>query len=738
MMKNILSWLSRPKNLLKLFGLGLLTIIVFFTAVRLGIFGALPSFSDLENPDANLASEVYSADSVLIGKYYSSNRVNVSFNELSPWLEKALVATEDKRFYDHAGIDLLRTVKAVITLGANGGGSTITQQLAKNMFNDPAKNIVQRMIQKAKEYVIAPMLERRYTKQEIIAMYFNTVDFLNNADGIKSASRIYFNKLPKDLNLEESAMFVGMLQNPALYNPRRHEERTRTRRATVLSLMAEQGVITQAQFETAKDKPIKLNFHPESPSDGLAPYFRASVAEYLKKWCKENKKPDGTNWNIYTDGLKIYTTLDTRYQKYAEIAAINNVKRFGVGNYKTIWESERGKKTLLKAIKQTARYDILKDAGKSDKEIYDFFKTEKRKMTVFSYSRGKKDTLISLLDSIIYYKNHMQTAFMAIEPFTGYVKAWVGGTNFEFFKFDHCSPDVKRQVGSTFKPIQYALAVDNGWSPCMCVPCGPITITYHGTVWRPKGTPGGCGPMKYCLGKSINGAAAYMMKNFGPEALVDLAYKMGITTKLPVVPSICLGSADLSLYEMLAVYSTFPNAGISTKPQFLLRIEDKDGNVIQSFQTEMHEVFNDNTAYKMCQIMKGPVSAGGTAASLNGYGIGAKDMAGKTGTTNGNTDAWFIGYTPQLLAGVWVGYDDPMLKAGQGNRAAAPAWGKFMSLVYNDPKLGLDKNATFFTPSDASLVKNICSEGEEYLISDGAVGNFNDVDEIMDSEYTPR
>ena len=411
MIKNILNWLLIPKNLLKLFGVGLLSIILFFTAVRLGIFGALPDYRDLENPDANLASEIYSADSVLIGKYYSSNRVNVPFDELSPWLEKALVATEDKRFYDHAGIDVLRTVKAVITLGANGGGSTITQQLAKNMFNDPAKNIVQRMIQKAKEYVIAPMLERRYTKQEIIAMYFNTVDFLNNADGIKSAARIYFNKLPKDLNLEESAMFVGMLQNPALYNPKRHEERTRKRRATVLSLMAEQGVITQAQFDAAKDKPIVLNFHPESPNDGLAPYFRASVAEFLKKWCKENKKPDGTNWNIYTDGLKIFTTLDTRYQKYAEIAAINNVKRFGVGNYKTIWESTRGKKTLLKAIKQTERYPLLKKQGKSDEEIYAFFKSEKRKMTVFSYSRGKKDTLISLLDSIIYYKNHMRTIY---------------------------------------------------------------------------------------------------------------------------------------------------------------------------------------------------------------------------------------------------------------------------------------------------------------------------------------
>ncbi len=729
----VLHWLSFPKNWFKLTGLFWLSIILFFVLVRIGVFGKLPDISDLDNPTTNVASEIYSADSVLIGKYFSSNRSNVNFNELSPWIEKALVATEDQRFYEHSGIDYQRTVSALLFLGTRGGGSTITQQLSRLMFHNRSANKFVAIFQKAKEYIISIMLERRYTKHEIMAMYLNYVDFLNNADGIKSAARIYFGKQPKDLNLEESAMFVGMLQNPAYFNPKRFELRTRHRRATVLRLMAEQGVITQAQFDELKDKPIVLNFHPESPNDGVAPYFRASLAEWLKKWAKDNKKPDGTEWNIYTDGLKIYTTLDTRMQMHAEKAAIDNIRRFGVGNYVSIWDKPKGRRAVLAAIKNSADYDKVKD--KSQEEIINYYKSTRRKMTVFSYSKGEKDTTMSLWDSIVYYKCFMQTAFIAMETNTGFVKAWVGGPNFEFFKYDHASPNVKRQVGSTFKPIQYALAVDNGWSPCMVIPTGPITIRYHGTVWTPRGS-GSPGNMRHCLARSINTAAAYMMKNFGPEALVDLAYKMGVTTKLPVVPSICLGSADLSLYEMLAVYSTFPNAGISTKPQFLIRIEDKDGNIIQSFTPDMKEVLNDNTAYKMCQIMKGPVSAGGTAASLQGYGIGVKDMAGKTGTTNGNTDAWFIGYTPQLVAGVWVGYDDPILKAGQGNHTAAPAWGRFMSYVYNDPKLKLDKSMKFFEPQDKELLKDICDEGEEFLIgSDG--GSYGEVDEIMEdkSEY---
>lgn len=746
----MLERLKQPKTLWKIFGTFVGSIVLFFLLVRIGIFGTLPSFDELENPTANLASKIYSADSVMIGKYFVDNRSNVRYEDLPSYLPKALVANEDERFYDHSGIDFFGTFRAVITLGKGGGGSTITQQLAKNMFHNRSHNIVQRIMQKAKEYVIAIMLERRYTKEEIIAMYFNTFDFVNNAVGIESASRIYFNKKPKDLSVEEAAMFVGMLQNPSYYNPRRFEQRTRDRRATVLRKLMEQGTISNAQFNDLKDKHIELNFHPETANDGLAPYFRMILAEELKKWAKENKKlnPDAPEYNIYTDGLKIYTTLDSRLQKYAEEAATEHLSRYqGVFNAQFSagwkpWETDAGKKILETACKYTDRWAALKEQGLNKEEILKNFKTEKNRIKVFTY-KGLKDTTLTPYDSIKYYKSFLQIGFMAVEPYTGYVRAWVGGPNFEYFKYDHCNVNTKRQVGSTFKPVQYALAVDNGWSPCMTIPTGPITINYQGQVWQPKnsGRYGGSYPMKVCLAHSINTAAAYMMKNFGPEALVDLSHKMGITANIPTVPSICLGAGEISLYEMLTVYSTFCNAGISTKPQYLLRIEDKNGNVIQNFTTEMKEVFSDNTAYKMCEIMKGPVSPGGTAASLRAYFTPPTDVAGKTGTTNKNTDAWFIGFTPQMMAGVWVGCDDPLLRflytsTGQGGRAAMPVWGMFMQKVYNDPKLAFNKTAKFFTPSDSSLIKNFCTDDNATIISGGSVGNFGQVDEeTPDSEY---
>ncbi len=748
MRKRIIAWLKEPRNLWKLFGGFVLSIILFFTLIRIGVFGSLPSFEELENPSANLASEIYSADSVLIGKYYVDNRSNVAYEDLSPYLVKALIANEDERFYNHSGIDFWRTISAVVGLGSRGGGSTITQQLAKNMFHKPPKNIILRILQKAKEYVIALMLERRYTKEEIIAMYFNTFDYLYNAVGIESASRIYFNKTPKELNINEAATFVGMFQNPIVYNPKKNPNTSFNRKATVLRKLLENGDITAAQFETLKNEHVKLDYHPESANDGLAPYFRMVVAEQLKKWAKENKKQDGSEYNIYTDGLKIYTTIDTRLQKYAEQAATEHLTRYQAifnsqftGGWKP-WETAPGKHILETACKYTDRWAALKEQGLNNDDILENFKTDKHRMKVFTY-KGMKDTLLSPYDSVKYYKSFLQIGMMVVEPYTGYVRAWVGGPKFEFFKYDHCNVNTKRQVGSTFKPVQYALAVDNGWSPCMSIPTGPITITYQGTVWQPKnsGRYGGSYPMKVCLAHSINTAAAYMMKNFGPEALVDLSHKMGITSNIPTVPSICLGAGEISLYEMMTVYSTFCNAGISTKPQYLLRIDDKDGNVIQNFTTEMKEVFNDNTAYKMCQIMKGPVSKGGTAASLRAYFTYPTDVAGKTGTTNKNTDAWFIGFTPQLLAGVWVGCDDPLLRflytsTGQGGHAAMPVWANFMQKAYGDPKLALNKNAKFYRPSDSSLVKDICEDGGETLISGGDTGNFNQVDEENpDSEY---
>ena len=619
-MNKIKDWLKQPKNLWKLFGVFILSIILFFTFVRIGVFGKLPSFEELENPNSNLSSEVYSADSVLIGKYYIDNRSNVAYEELPPYLVKALVANEDERFYDHSGIDLIGTIRAIVKLGKGGGGSTITQQLAKNMFHNRAKNIFQRMMQKAKEYVISVMLERRYTKEEIIAMYFNTFDFVNNAVGIESASRIYFNKKPKELSVEEAAMFVGMLQNPSYYNPRRFEQRTRDRRATVLRKLMEQGTISETEFESIKDKPIKLDFHPESANDGLAPYFRMIVAEELKKWARENKKPNGEQYNIYTDGLKIYTTINTRMQKYAEEAATQHLTRYQAilnsqfnSGWKP-WETEAGKHILETACKYTDRWEFLKEQGLSKDEILNNFKTDKHKMKVFTY-KGMKDTTLTPYDSVKYYKSFLQIGMMVVEPYTGYVRAWVGGPKFEFFKLDHCNVNTKRQVGSTFKPIVYALAVDNGWSPCMVITPGMVRIGN----WAPKGGSGGPQTLLQALKTSNNQMAAYIIKNFGVNPTIDLSRRMGITSDLPPYSPIALGASDISLEEMMAAYSTFPSAGICTKPQYILRIEDKDGNIVQTFATQMKEVFNDNTAYKMCQLMKGPVSAGGTAAGLRGY-----------------------------------------------------------------------------------------------------------------------
>ena len=747
-MNNVLNWLKTPKNLWKLFAIMVGSVVLFFTLVRIGLFGALPSFEELENPSANLSSEIYSADSVLIGKYYVDNRSNISYEELSPFLVQALIANEDERFYEHSGIDLKRTLAAVFFAGQHGGGSTVTQQLAKNMFHKRAQNIVQRVLQKAKEYVIAVMLERRYTKEEIIAMYFNTFDFVNNAVGIESASRIYFNKKPKDLKVEEAAMFVGMLQNPSYYNPRRNEvfaKRTQERRATVLRKMMEKGNITTAQFDALKDKPIELDFHPESANDGLAPYFRMVVAEELKKWAKENKNlnPDGREYNIYTDGLKIYTTINTRMQRYAEEAAVQHLARYqGIfnsqfgGSWKP-WDTKAGKTILETACKYSYRWAALKERGWSNDAILANFKTDKHRMKVFTY-KGMKDTTLTPYDSVKYYKSFLQIGMMVMEPYTGYVRAWVGGPNFQFFKNHHCRPSTKRQVGSTFKPIVYGLAVDNGWSPCMVIAPGMVRIGN----WAPRGGSGGPQTLLQALKTSNNQMAAYIIKQFGVNPVIDLSRRMGIASDLPPYSPLALGAADISLFEMMNVYSTFPSGGISVKPQYLLRIEDKDGNVIQNFTTEMKEVFSDNTAYKMCQLMKGPVSRGGTGASLPAYFSYANvDVAGKTGTTNKNTDAWFIGFTPDLLAGVWVGCDDPLLhflytSSGQGGRAAMPVFGMFMQKAYGDPKLALNKSAKFFRPSDSTLVKDLCEESGQSIINDGSTGNWGQVDEdVSDSEY---
>jgi penicillin-binding protein 1A len=704
----------RSKTLWKLYGYGLAAVVVFFLLTSLGMFGKLPDLKELENPTSNLASEIYSSDSVLIGKFYIDNRTNIEYKDLPQNLVQALIATEDERFYDHSGIDIIATIRAVAKLGKDGGGSTITQQLAKNLFTGGSRNIIARIFQKAKEYVISIRLERRYTKEEIIALYLNTVDFINNASGIHSASRVYFDKLPKDLTVEESAVLVGMLKGPSQYNPKSNPKDALARRNTVLQQMVKNNVLSEEDYAKISKKPIELDFTPINHNEGLAPYFRDIIAQELKKWAKDNPRPDGESYNIYKDGLKIYTTINAKMQKYAEEAVqehLSEYQKLFKGQYGNTdpFDSKLGKERLKLALKQSEHYRRLKDADFSDSEAEKIM-NERHKMSVFSY-KGEKDTVMSPLDSIKYHMMFLQTGFMVMDPENGHVKAWVGGIDFKFFKFDHCNINTKRQVGSTWKPILYALAMDNGWSPCITVPAGNITIGN----WVVKGK-GGFKSLKKCLATSDNACAGYLVRELGPTAMIEMGERMGVKTKLPHFPAMSLGSGEVSLFEMMTVYSCFPSGGIRTIPLMITRIEDKNRNVIQSFISERVEAFSNNTAYKMIGLMKGVVDPGGTGARLKGgYGLQNLDIAGKTGTTNKNVDAWFMGFTPGLVGGVWVGNDEQFLRfrstyLGQGSHAAMPIWGKFFQKINNDPQFKEILSLQYFTPTDSTLKNNICDE----------------------------
>ncbi len=707
-----------PKVLWKGYGVGVLCVILFFTLTSFGIFGKLPDIQELENPKSNLASEIYSSDGVMIGKYYIDNRTNIEFKDLSENLVHALIATEDERFYSHSGIDIIATLRAIVLLGKDGGGSTITQQLAKNMFNNTSrKGIVKRVIEKAQEYIIAIQLEKRYTKEEIIAMYFNTVDFVNHAVGIHSAAHVYFGKKPKDLTVIESAVLVGMLKAPSAYNPVRNPNDSKRRRNTVMQQMVKNKYLTDLQYQELKDKPTELNFTPISHVEGLAPYFRDVLAQELKKFFKENPKQDGTTYDLYKDGLKIYTTIDSRLQQYAEESVkehLSSYQKLFSDQYKgsDIFEKGLGKERLALAKRSSDRYRKSKDAGLSDKEIDEAF-NNKVKMKVFSW-KGEKDTTMTPLDSIKYHMMFLQTGFMAMDPENGHIKAWVGGINFQYFKFDHVNVNTKRQVGSTYKPVLYALAIDNGWSPCITIPAGTITIGN----WTVKGA-GGYKTIKNCIATSDNGCAAYLVQQLGATAMVDMGERMGVKTKLPAFPAISLGAGDISLSEMMSVYSCFPSGGIRTEPLMVTRVEDKNGNLIKVFVSSRVEAFSNNTAYKMIDLMKGVIEPGGTGNRLKrNYQLGNLQMAGKTGTTNKNVDAWFMGYTPNLVAGVWVGNDEQFLRfrttyLGQGAAAALPIWGNFFQKVVKDPKFKYIEEAKFFTPSDTTLVTNVCQQDQE-------------------------
>jgi penicillin-binding protein 1A len=697
-----------------------LFLLVSFTAF--GLFGSLPTFEELENPNSSLASEVYSADLKTLGKYYVQNRVNIHYKDLSPNLINALKATEDVRFEEHSGVDikgLFRVfVKTIILQQDAGGGSTLTQQLAKNLFPREDMNKIRLVLRKLKEWIIAVKLERNYTKQEILAMYLNTVEFGNNAFGIKSAATTYFNKQPSELNVEESALLIGMLQAPSRYNPVRNPENATTRRNTVISQLAKYDFITDEQRDSISAIPIQLDFRQESHTEGLAQYFREELRLELIKWCKEHTKADGTPYNLYRDGLRIYTTVDTRMQRYAEEAVVEQFRDL----QKTFFEHWKGREAwedqpqiIDEGVKKSERYRRLKSSGASESEIRKVF-DKKTKMRVFTW-KGERDTLMTPRDSVKYYKMFYQTGFMAVEPQSGYVRAWVGGIDYGHFKYDHVRAG-RRQVGSTFKPFLYTLAMQEGYSPCYEVPNVPVSITTDdGQVWTPSNSDseyGGMMSLKEALANSINCISAYLMKQFGPDAVIQIARKMGITAPLDPYPSIALGTADISVYEMVGAYATFANKGVYTQPQYILRIEDKNGIVLQEFVPRKVEAISEETAYLMLNLLQG-VTQYGTGLRLRGskYGF-TNPIAGKTGTTQNNSDGWFVGITPELVAGAWAGCEDRAIhfrstQLGQGANTALPVWGLFMKKVYADPALQYSKGE-FEKPEKPLGVELDCSK----------------------------
>lgn len=697
-----------------------LTIIVAGTA--LGFFGTLPTFEELENPNSSLASEVYSSDVKTLGKYYIQNRVNIHYKDLSPNLVNALKATEDIRFEEHSGVDirgLFRVlIKTVVLHQDAGGGSTITQQLAKNLFPREEMSKLKLGFRKIKEWIIAVKLERNYTKQEILAMYLNTVEFGNNAFGIKSAASTYFQKDPKDVTIQEAAMLIGLLQAPSTYNPVRHYKVAMTRRNTVIGQLEKYNFITEHQSDSLQKLPIVLNFHQEGHTNGLAQYFREMLRQDLLKWCKEHKKADGTPYNLYRDGLHIYTTIDSRMQQHAEDAVkmqLTELQKTFYDHWKNRVAWADHPEIITDAMKKSDRYKALKDSGATEEKIKKIF-DKKIPMTVFTW-RGERDTMMSPLDSIKYYKMFLRTGFMSMEPQTGYVRAWVGGDDYKYFQYDQVK-DGKRQVGSTFKPFLYTLAMQEGYSPCYEVPNVQVTIMDgNGIPWTPSNSDGKYGGMlslKEALANSVNCVSAYLMKQFGPQAMIQVAHKLGITSPIDPVPSICLGTADVSVFEMVGAYGAFANKGVWVEPTYILRIEDKNGVVLQDFVPRKVEAISEETAYLMLNLMQG-VTQFGTGARLRGSKFGfTNPIAGKTGTTQNQSDGWFMGITPELVSGCWVGCEDRSIhfrttQLGQGANTALPIWGYYMKSVYADPALNYSK-ADFEKPQKPLGVELDCSK----------------------------
>ena len=723
------------KRFWKLFFYSLGIFVFFFFLASWGFFGSMPSFEDLENPESNLATEIISSDGVTIGKFYNENRTPIKYQDLPKHLVDALVSTEDERFYEHSGIDARRTFGAALKLGSNGGASTLTQQLAKLLFHgEGSKFKIFRVIQKVKEWIIAIKLERQYTKNEIIAMYLNKADFINTAVGIRSASKVYFGKEPRDLTIDESAMLVGMLTNPSLFNPVRRPEKVQKRRNVVLGQLVRNKHLDEATKKILVAKPIVLNFQPESHKEGMATYFREFLREYMRNWVKENKKSDGSDYDIYSDGLKIYTTIDSKMQEHAEEAVTahmtNLQKEFFAQSkdnknapFVNISDIET-QKILNTAMKSSDRWRMMKENDKSDEEIIASFQV-KTKMKIFSW-KGEIDTIMKPIDSIRYYKHFLQTGLMSMEPQTGHIKAWVGGINYKYFQYDHVGQGA-RQVGSTFKPFVYATAIEQlGMSPCDSIIDGPFMIhkgRHHVTKdWEPQNSDRkyrGMVTLKKALANSINTVSAKLIDKTGPEAVVELTKKLGINSEIPVQPSIALGAVDITVQDMVAAYSTFANQGVYIKPQFISRIEDKNGVVLYEPVPESHDVLNKDIAYAVIKLLEG-VTEEGSGVRLRTQGGGNGDnrwtgypysftnpIAGKTGTSQNQSDGWFIGMVPNLVTGVWVGCEDRSARFkgityGQGATAALPVWGFYMKKCYEDKDLQVSKDP-FERPENLSI-----------------------------------
>jgi len=764
----------------------LASVITLFALIANGKLGFMPSIEELANPKSVLATEVLTSDGKVLGTYFKENRSKVKFTEISPNVINALVATEDVRFYEHSGIDprsLGRVIFKTI-LGrdqSSGGGSTITQQLAKMLF--PRKRHQSKLElagRKLKEWVIAVKLEKYYTKEEIITMYLNKFDFLNLAVGIKSAAQVYFNESPKDLKIEQAAMLVGMAKNPALFNPLRRPELTRKRRNVVLSQMYKYGYLNKNQFDSLKTLPLELSFHKVDHKEGIAQYFR----EYLRTtltahkpkrknywdynqyredslewennplygWCNKNTKADGTPYNIYTDGLKIYTTINYKMQTYAEEA----VKKH-IGGYlqRKFDQEQKGRKKapfawnvsqkqidqiMKSSMRRSARYADLKRAGVPKDSIEKIFH-KPVKMRVFSW-HGEIDTVMTPWDSIRYYKRFLRASFMSVDPITGYTKAYVGGINYKHFQYDMVKLG-KRQVGSTFKPFIYTLAMQNGYSPCTRVPNIPVTFEmpdgqppytpkFSTAKWTEK-TNGKMISLKYGLAHSLNQVSAWVLKKFSPQAAIKIARSMGVVSPIEPYPSICVGIPEVTLYEMVGAYTTFANKGVYTQPIFVTRIEDKNGNIISTFKAKHHEAISEQTAYLMIEMMRGVVQFGTSVRIRYKYGL-TNDIAGKTGTTNNNSDGWFIGITPHLVSGAWVGGEERSIhfrstNLGGGHSMALPIWAEYMLKVYADSTLGYSKDDVFERPKTLNVNINCDKYGNTRNSNEEEIPDYGTLDD---------